>query len=310
MSVAYLVMAHTAPEQVARLVRRISTPEDIVYVHVDRKTPLEPFQRAFAELPLPPRLMPRRVPVHWGGYGIVKATLMGIRLLLDDPRPWTHLVLLSGADYPIRSPQEIREFFAAHEGRSFVSWSAGDGHKVPDEQRAGNVTWHWPGDMERLLTWTISIRGRRWHFPNERIPFALPRRLPPGLTTPYQGSAWVNLSREAARYCARFLRRRLDAQAFFRTTMIQDEFVFQMLLLNSPLRDTVVNEDLRYMNWAGNSPPTIQLADVAPMRASAKLFGRKFDLATAPEPYDALDALIDAAAPGSAAAPAGPAGER
>jgi hypothetical protein len=30
------------------------------------------------------------------------------------------------------------------------------------------------------------------------------------------------------------------------------------------------------------------------MRASAKLFGRKLDLATAPEPYDALDRLAAA----------------
>jgi hypothetical protein len=301
MSLVYLVMAHTAPEQVARLVDRLGTPEDVVYVHVDRKTAVEPFERAFAQLDRPPRMLPRRVPVHWGGYGIVKATLIGMRTALAQPEPWSHLVLLSGADYPIRSADATRAFFDAHPGRSFLSWSAGDGDKVPDEERAGNATWHWPGDRWRLDTWTISIRGRRWHVPNDRVRVAPPHPLPPGLRTPYQGSAWVTLTPEACRYVLRFLRRRPDAALFFRTTMIQDEFVFQTILLNSPLRDTVVNEDLRYMNWAGNSPPTIQPADVPLMRASAKLFGRKFDLATAPEPYDALDRLAaaDVVAPGA-----------
>jgi hypothetical protein len=284
MGVVYLILAHTAPEQVARLVRRISTPEDVVLVHVDRRTDLAPFEEAFAALPIPPRLTRRRVPVHWAGWGIVQATLIGMRDALRLRRPWTHLVLLSGADYPIRSNDEIHAFYDANVGRSHLSWS--DGHQPPmtDAERAGNHVWYWSGDRERLQTWWISIRGRRWHV--ER-----PRRLPRGLRTAYQGSAWWSLTPEAVRYCLRFLDRRPDVRWYFRFVHMPDENLFQMLLLNSPLRDTLVNEDLRYMNWAGNSPPPITLDDLEPMRASRKLFARKFDPVAHPEPLDVLDAL-------------------
>jgi hypothetical protein len=280
---AYLVIAHTAPEQVARLVDRIAAPDDVVLVHVDRKAPVEPFARAFAGLDVTPAIVRPRISVHWGGYGTVKVALRGIRMALADPRPWSHFVVLSGADYPIRSSEEIHAFFAAHEEQSYLSWSAGDGVKVPDAQRAGNATWNWTGDRERLDMWTVSIRGRRWHFT------APPHPLPPGLRTPYQGSAWVNLSRAAARHCLRFARRRPDAGLFWRTTIACDEFAFQTMVMNSPLRDMVVNEDLRYMNWAGNSPPLLTLDDLPGMLASDKLFARKLDLATHPELYDALD---------------------
>jgi hypothetical protein len=298
MSIAYLVLAHAAPEQVARLVGRLSDPADAVIVHVDRRSDVRPFEAAFADLPVAPVMTPRRTPVHWAGYGIVAATLILMRTALAQPRTFSHLVLISGADYPIRSNAELQEFFAGHAGTSFMSWSAGD-HPAPvsDEQRHGNAEWYWSGSLERLSSWTVSVRGRRWQFPSERVPYQIPRRLPRGLRTPYQGSAWWNLTPEAAGYCLRFLARRPDVAAYFRFVLMADENIFQMILLaaGSPLRDTIVNEDLRYMHWAGNSPPTLTAAEVPAMRASRKLFARKLDLAGEPATYDALDAAAGVA---------------
>lgn len=294
MSIAYLILAHGAPEQAARLVARISDPQDTVIVHVDRKAELAPFTEAFARLPIAPIVTRKRVPVHWGGWGIVQATVIGMREALTLRRPWSHLVLLSGADYPIRSVAETQAFFAAHPGESFMSWSAGDGTDYSDADRRGNATWRWTGDLSRMLTWQVSIRGRRWYFPSERVPYALPRRLPRALSTPYQGSAWWNLTPEAVAYCVRYLRRHPSIAAHFRFVFAPDENVFQMMLLDSPLRDTLVNEDLRFMHWETNSPPTIVLDDVPAMRASRKLFARKFDMGGAPEAMDALDELAAA----------------
>jgi hypothetical protein len=293
-SIAYLVLAHGAPEQAARLVARISDPQDTVIVHVDRKAELAPFTEAFARLPIAPIVTRKRVPVHWGGWGIVQATVIGMREALALGRPWSHLVLLSGADYPIRSVPETQAFFAAHPGESFLSWSAGDGADYSDADRRGNATWRWTGDLSRMLTWQVSIRGRRWYLPSERMPYALPRRLPRALSTPYQGSAWWNLTPEAVAYCVRYLRRHPSIAAHFRFVFAPDENVFQMMLLDSPLRDTLVNEDLRFMHWETNSPPTIVLGDVPAMRASRKLFARKLDLVGAPEAMDALDELAAA----------------
>jgi hypothetical protein len=289
MGVAYLVMAHGAPEQCARLVGRLSTPEDTVIVHVDAKADIKPFLEAFRDLPIPPLLTPRRVPVHWAGWGIVQATLIGMRAALKvyASKPWTHLVMLSGADYPIRSAAEIHAFYDDNKGKSYISWSDGN-HPAPvsDEERAGNAEWYWSGDRERLQTWWVSIRGRRWHFDRQR-------RLPIGLKTAYQGSAWFSLTPEAVLYIRRFLNRRPDVRFYFRFVHIPDENLFQMILLGAPpqRRGPLVNEDLRFMHWAGNSPPAIVSADVPAMRASKKLFARKFDMSTHPEPMDQLDAL-------------------
>jgi hypothetical protein len=123
MGIAYLVLAHAAPEQAARLVARISDPEDTVIVHVDRKAELAPFTEAFAGLPIPPLVLRRRVALHWGGWGIVQAIVLGMRAALaqQERKPWSHLVLLSGADYPIRSTAETQAFFHQNAGTSYIS---------------------------------------------------------------------------------------------------------------------------------------------------------------------------------------------
>ncbi len=293
MPLAYLILAHGQPEHVARLARRLSHPDDLVLVHVDRKAELAPFEAAFAAAGVAPLLVRPRVAVHWGGWGIVQAQLAGMRAAVRSGRPFSHLVLLSGADYPIRSTEEIRAFFAAHPGQSFLSWSEGDREPYTDADRRGNAVWRWSGDLERLTTWCISVRGRRWQLtdPTDLRARLLPRRRIPAGLTPAQGSGWWNLSAEAVVLLLATLRRRPALGAYFRFVFAADENLFQMLLLASPLRDRLVNEDLRFMHWDGNSPPVITADDVPEMRASLKLFARKFDAGESDAARDALDRL-------------------
>lgn len=282
MALAYVILAHRSPRQVARLVGRLSTPEDAVFVHVDRKADLEPFRKVFAELPTPPILVRPRVRQYWSTYGHVKATLRGIRAVLRTGRSFSHIILLTGQDYPIRSTAEIQRFFADAQGRSYISWSAGAGRQAPDRERAGNATWTWSGKTGRLLRWHVFLRGRHWELPKG------PRRLPRGMVA-YQGLAYWSLTTEAAAYCLHAVRRHPSLRWFFTFAFGSDEFFFQMLLLASPLRDTLVNEDLRFLNWNGFHPTILGMRDLDSMRASAKLFARKFDAEVDSKVLDALD---------------------
>lgn len=282
MALAYIVLAHRNPEQVARLVGRLSSPEDTVYVHVDRKVDLAPFRAAFAQLPKPPIIVRPRVRVYWGGYGHVRATMIGLRTALRSGQRFSHLVLLTGQDYPIRSTIEIQRFFADAQGRSYISWSAGVGREVDDSERPGNATWIWSGEMTRMLNWHVSFRRRRWIFRTMR------RRIPRGLTA-YQGLAYWAITPEAATYCLRTLRWHPRVRWFFTFVFIPDENIFQMLLLASPLHDTLINDDLRFLNWDVFHPKTLRIEDIASMRASTKLYARKFDAEIDAAVLDELD---------------------
>lgn len=275
MSLAYVILAHKLPGQLGRLVSTLYHPEDRFYIHIDAKVASTPFRAELAErfgdagnIGYVPS-----VRCDWAGFGHVDATLRGMDLALAG-RGFSHLLLLTGQDYPIKPVERIRSYFAGSIGRSFMSWSSGDPPGSVD--RTGNERWYWNGDLGRLERRFYLVRGRWRQVPNRFFPFVPPRPMPLGFR-PYQGLAYWNLSVEAVRYVQRLTQEKPELVRFFRRVWGCDEFFFQMALMNSPLKDTLVNEDFRYMNWDGYHPVTLRAADHDALSASKKFFARKVD---------------------------------
>ena len=67
--------------------------------------------------------------------------------------------------------------------------------------------------------------------------------------------------------------------SFFRRVFIPDELFFQTILVNSELRNRIVNDDLRYMRWTatGSGPEVLRVDDFDRLRDTESLFARKFD---------------------------------
>ena len=104
------------------------------------------------------------------------------------------------------------------------------------------------------------------------------RPLPPYAL--YGGSCWWSLTREAVSYiCAHY-----NWQGWYdrlEDTFVPDELYVQTLLLNSGLRDTLVNDNLRYILWEnrnGACPAVLDETDADAVLASAQLIGGKLYL--------------------------------
>src|SRR5688572_18128501 len=95
--VAYLIMSHRLPAQVARLAAtlRAGSPEAPVVVHHDpHGEPLtDAARRALAAADV--RLLAPDAPLGWGGLGLLVAVLRALRLMLRSLE-FDQLVLLSG----------------------------------------------------------------------------------------------------------------------------------------------------------------------------------------------------------------------
>jgi hypothetical protein len=269
---AYIVSAYKNLDQLARLAGRLSTERSVVYIHVDKKTDDAEYGRLERTLARRPRLhLLERHVCHWGGFGHVRATLKGIDALLASGSDFEHLVLLTGQDYPIKPLAEIERFFAKHRGTSFMAYEA-----LPSEW------WSPRGGLDR-----IEYRHWRWRGPHVRLPWK--RRFPAG-AAPYGGGAYWNLSRACVEHVARFVESRTDVVDFFRNVDIPDEVFFQTVLLNSELAGSVVNDNLRYIDWTrGASPALLEARDLPALRASPKLFARKFDMFHDGEILDLVD---------------------
>lgn len=283
MRIAYVILAHRLPEQLVRLVRRLNTPSALFLVHINRRSDDAVYAAARAGLAdLDNVVFLRRHALHWGGFGHVRATVEALDELHRRSTQFEYLALLTGQDYPIKPVSVIERTLAQGGGRSFMAY---------DRLPGG-----WEDGMKRITHWHSRRIGvpRGWHL-------ALPirRRLPLPLV-PYGGSSYWWLSREAVDYVRRFVVEQPRFYRFFEHVDIPDEIFFHTVLMNSPLRDSVVNDELRHVDWTRRPLPAIFGAgDLETLRRSPKLLARKFDSTFDAEILDLIDGelLVEAGPP-------------
>jgi hypothetical protein len=272
--VAYIVAAHRDLPLLERLLRRLADDDTTLVVHVDARAgrgEFEALRRRTADLDL--QFLDRHRG-YWGGFGVVRAALAGIRHLVTSGDEFAYVGLLSGQDYPLRPAAAIRAELAAAGGRSFL-------YHFP----LPFPGWDPNGGYDRI---------RRWHLISPlvlhlRVPWE--RRIPGGLAPFGGGRPWL-LSREAVEYVDAVVRDRPELIAFFRHVLHPSELFFQTILLNSPLAPSIVADHRQYIRWAGGaSPATLTVDDLDVLLASDCLFARKFDRAVDTEILDRLDAL-------------------
>ncbi len=280
MKVAYLIRAHHAPSLLERIVRRLAGDEVGFFVHVSRSAEGAVYDEMAARLADVDtvRWLPRRT-CRYGGFSLVEATLSGIHAIVAEGADPGHTLLLSGQDYPLLGREAVEARLGAAEEQSFVHHYA-----LPAPE------WrHERGGLDRIER--IHLERLRYRTRILRVPL-LRRRFPEGFR-PYGGSAFWALATPALAYVHRFVRENPPFVSFFRHTLIPDELFFQTILLNSPLRESVVNEELHYVDWRAGTvqPATLSMTDLEPMLASGKLFARKLD----PADTELLDRLDEAA---------------
>jgi core-2/I-Branching enzyme len=277
MRIDYLIRAHTAPEQLARLVGRLDDGDVRFYVHVNRLTDDETFEAMRQGLRGHDNVVwLARVACYWGGFSLVRASLVGIDAILSSADPPDYAVLLSGQDYPLRPPAEIRAFLEARHGRNLLHH-----FRLPSDEWAGEA-----GGLDRIRYPYFE----RIRYKTRLLRLPLPRRFP-RLLEPYGGLALWALTGDCLAELMRLIGKRPDVERFFRHAKMPDELFVQTVLMNSPLAATVDNESLHYHDWSGGSahPATLRAADLPKLRASGKLFARKFDAAVDSEILDLLD---------------------
>jgi len=281
MKIAHLILAHKAPRQLERLVRALAHPEADVFIHLDRKADVRPFA-ALQQLPHV-AFTRRRFDVRWGGYSLTNVVIESLREILQEPVAYECINLLSGEDYPIKSRAVIHAFFAQHRGRSFV------------ECEPEGSAW-WAANRSHVSEYHLTeyrFPGR--YFVQHWLNRLLPPRTAPLLPVLYGGNmgGWYALSRESATYLVGYLDAHPRLRRFFQLTWGSDEVLIHSILLNSPLAATVVNNNLRYIDWSGggHSPKVLTRHDLPRLVASSRLYARKFDLAVDAAVLDELDQL-------------------
>jgi hypothetical protein len=280
MNIVYVVSAYKLPEQLVRLVHRLRVDGTTFFLHLDRRSPGHVHGMVTAGLAglegvhlLDPH------PSPYGGFGHVQATLKGLDAAARLGVPYDYAILLTGQDYPIKPEEERTARLEAAGGRSFLAY-----FPLPAADWSG-------GGLDRIERWHFHIGSRRRQVPNRYLPLPVRRRLPGGLR-PFGGSSYWCLSRRAVDHVRSFLRENPGYVRFFRSVDVPDELFFHTILLNSPLRDEIVNDDLRHIVWEEYGVAVLGPERLHELAASPKLFARKFDTARDPGMLDLIDSRL------------------
>lgn len=257
--IGYMILVHRYPEQFKRLFNAINDSQNQYVVHVDKNSgaDLEAEVREFLS-PYANAELIRSEKAIWGGYSLVDAELRGMEHLLQMGA-WSHFINLSGQDFPLKSQEWITAFLDANTDRQFI--------KVCDQHRDR------PDTMHRLDEYVVELERSI-----ERT-----SHLRPYLddVVPYIGNQWMIVTRAFCEHVCyhptvdRFKR-------FYANTLIADEGFFQTVMMNSGVKNEIVSDDLRMIDWIADGeiklrPRTYGSDDAAELLSSPNLFARKFD---------------------------------
>ena len=292
MATAFLILAHHAPDQLARLVAALPAGAP-VFIHFDARARAEHYERARRLLGMRENVtFVTRHRCRWGDVGIVEGTFELIRAALGQGAPFDYAALLSGQDYPIKSNAQLGEFLERNRGAEFIEsfpllrpnrWS---GHGGNFDAKA------------RALGRFLRVGGRVLRMGT--------RALPEGIE-PHGGSQWWCLSKECLQFIAGYVDERPDVAKFLRGTFIPDEIFFHTIVSNSPFKAAVAQHDLTFAVWDRPTPPypaVLGADDLPALRASPKPFARKFAW-DGGRLYDMIDRELRAVPEARAASSAG-----
>jgi hypothetical protein len=296
--IAYLILAHSQPQHLRRLIRAVCMPRARAFVHIDAKSDIGQFAEVCGS---GATLCSERVAVYWGEFSLVEATLALLRTAMWHEWEFDYFVLLSGADYPLCPAAYIEHFFARHAGREFINLVA-----MPSERASKPLSRLTDYRVRSGNPWTLPTRVARRTLQHLRLlPNQRDFHRAFGELKPYAGSQWWALSREACQHVLNFVERERAVVDFFRNTWFPDEMLFQTILGNSIFRRRVAR-NVTYTDWGqGGAHPGVlhdgHLARfAAPLGVLADdvygrgevLFARKFNDSDAPL-LARVDAIIE-----------------
>ncbi|WP_282333547.1 beta-1,6-N-acetylglucosaminyltransferase [Pinibacter soli] len=281
MKMANIVILHQYPGLAARMIKRLHHPQFDFYLHLDKKVDIFPFEY-LATLPNT-RFVTGRKNVNWGGFSQLEAIEASLDAIFSSGRSYDCINLLSGQDYPIKPTGDIHAFFEAHPGVSFLA------SETPPS------LW-WDEAIQRITRYHLidyNFRGK--HRLENILSLLLPERnfsLPAQL---YGGplAAYWTISASAAVYLQKSLAES-NHRFFFKHTWSPDEFLINTILMNSPFRDHIVNDNYRYIDRSkgGAHPKVLTMADLSSLQSSSRLFARKFDPIVDARVLDRIDETI------------------
>jgi hypothetical protein len=220
---AYLVLAHHDPIHLERLVKSIDYNAHI-FIHLDQKTNIDSYIH-IADMKSVD-FIPERIKVYWGGVSMVKAILNLIKTALASKENFSHLVLLSGSDYPIKPVSTFYDFLKSNPDRQFIKLTNLNESPLPSEKRLTNYWFMEPFQPFYNDRFFRLVLQKIFHLGVTKKPLN-------NVSTAW-GSQWWAITPKCAAFILKYLEENPVFINFYKYAHAPDEHFFHTVVANSP----------------------------------------------------------------------------
>lgn len=270
-TIAYLIIAYEDPQQLAKQVEKLAEYSD-TYIHINKRTKITPFKQAVEQIHANGKIFfaNHRYRVNWGGYSILKATFSLLEQALENKR-YDRIVLLTGLDYPIKTSEQIQNFFIENRNKDFISAKVANGL----EYECLNYR-----QCRDFIVFKLLFSGLAKYIPNCRI--VKKKDFIEYNNKIYKiygiSPKWA-LRGSSAEYMLDFYRKNPSFNRYFKFMHAPDDFYFATVLNHSDLKDNIVDaEKLFYIRWKPNNEGAkiLGMEDFEIVKSVEALYAKKF----------------------------------
>lgn len=282
----YLMQVHKDIDQICRLIKALNDGENLIVIHVDKKN-----DKLFTELnnlyesDKNIRIIENRVNVIWGGLSQVKATINMIESIVEDGNEYEYISFISGQDYPIKSIENINKILTQNKGKNFIEY------KDIGSFKSRIKKYHFFADFQDKKAIPIRVLNKLAKIVQKNNLYRMNLRN----MKLYKGSSWFTITYECLCYIYNYINiQNKEYLNEFKFTVCSDEHFFQIILLNSCFKESIVNNNLRYIKWQKGkcNPEILTIKDYDDIKNYDGIFARKFDINQDSEILNKIDDLI------------------
>ena len=249
MSIAFLILAHKNPAQVALLIKSLIDMNFRVFVHVDLKSNIQDYIEEAQKISKTNNVVwcRRRYNVTIGQFSLVEATLSSLEEILNYKEIY-YTILLSGQDLPIRTKSFIRDFFLKNRNSILIEY-----FKIPSQNLFDGGIIRFPS-FEEI---------------DPKIPL-------------YAGSSWWSAPNIFLSEVMDFINLNPLLKLYFQKVDIPEESFFQTIFLNleNNFDVNLINDNYRLILWDKNAPhpKILTQSEMSKIKNSSAILARKFDI--------------------------------
>lgn len=268
MQINYLILAHKNLLQLDRLISVLDHDKTRFFIHIDKKVRIAEIKKYKFCLNERVTLIKNRIQASWGAFSLITATLKLMRAASAHSKGY--FILLSGEDFPLQTNEYIYNFLSNSYGKEYLHYMS---LPCKDWRNGGldRINYYWFDEIMDLHTSSLFIAFQKKH----------EIKRPNFVDFPYYGgSQWWCLSHDCILYILKFIHHNSIILERFKFCLVPDEMIFQTILLNSPFKKQIINDNLKYIVFEENKPrPRIyDKNDFTTLVQSEKLWARKFDI--------------------------------